>query len=144
MRYLGENVRIASARDLAWLCASFGRFLAIAHAACLCEAEEVDFSFYPTLFPENERVRYYANVIATQDYQNHTATLSVWRAVLKGFNTGAGKRASIRIFPIWQPACSKKPLTQYMGKRTSCLCSRYCGPGLEFSRCVCVGACPRC
>lgn len=116
MRYLGENVRIASARDLAWLCASFGRFLAIAHAACLCEAEEVDFSFYPTLFPENERVRYYANVIATQDYQNHTATLSVWRAVLKRIKH-RGREAGINTdFPDLAAGLFKKAVDAVYGE----------------------------
>jgi 3-hydroxyisobutyrate dehydrogenase-like beta-hydroxyacid dehydrogenase len=41
VRYPGTNVSAASALDLAWLCESYGRFLAVTHAACLCEAEGV-------------------------------------------------------------------------------------------------------
>ena len=83
VRYVGGNVRIASTLDLAWLCESYGRFLAITHAACLCESEDVNFDLYATLFPGNERVRYYANIIAFEDFDKCTATLSVWGAALQ-------------------------------------------------------------
>lgn len=82
VRYLGDNVRAASVLDLAWLCERYGQFLAIAHAARICESEDVDFSHYPTLFPDNEALRRYANVIAKGEFETATATLGVWRAAL--------------------------------------------------------------
>ncbi len=50
VRYLGANVRAASALDLAWLCDSYGRFLAVTHAACLCESEGVGVDEFASLF----------------------------------------------------------------------------------------------
>ena len=37
--YLGDNIRAASALDLAWLCRHYGMFLGITHGVVLCESE---------------------------------------------------------------------------------------------------------
>lgn len=83
VRYLGTNVSTASVLDLAWLCDDFGRFLAVTHAACLCEAEGVGVDEFATLFAEDSPIRRYANVIHSADFGNCTATLRVWRAALQ-------------------------------------------------------------
>jgi len=83
VRYLGSNVRAASALDLAWLCDSYGRFLAISHAARICESEGVGMDEFARLFPQDPTVQHYAAVIATDGYENCTATLKVWRAALQ-------------------------------------------------------------
>jgi len=97
VRYLGNNVRAASALDLAWLCVSYGRFLAVTHAARICESEGVDMDEFARLFPQDPTVQSYATVISTDGYENCTATLKVWRAALQhileqgkdaGINTG--------------------------------------------------------
>ena len=82
IRYLGTNYRAASALDLAWLCESYGRFMAVAHAALLCESEDVGFDQFANLFEEGSRVRRYADVIHTGDFENCTATLQAWRSAL--------------------------------------------------------------
>ena len=63
VRYLGANVRAASALDLAWLCDSYGRFLAVTHAACLCESEGVGVDEFASLFDKESEIRRDANVI---------------------------------------------------------------------------------
>jgi len=83
VRYLGANVRAASALDLAWLCDSYGRFLAVIHAAQLCRSEGVGVDQFADLFGQDSLVRRYANVIHAGDYENCTATLQVWGDALK-------------------------------------------------------------
>ena len=83
VRYLGSNFRAASALDLAWLCDSYGRFMAVIHAARLCESEDVGVDQFASLFGEDSLVRRYANVIHSKDYDNCTATLQVWGAALE-------------------------------------------------------------
>jgi 3-hydroxyisobutyrate dehydrogenase-like beta-hydroxyacid dehydrogenase len=82
VRYLGSNFRAASALDLAWLCDSYGRFVAVTHAARLCESEDVGFDTFASLFDEDSLVRRYSNVIHSGDFKNCTATLQVWGEAL--------------------------------------------------------------
>ena len=82
VRYLGSNVRAASTLDLAWLCESYGNFLASAHAACLCESEGVGIDEYASILPENSYFRRLAEITHSGDFENCTATLRVWRAAL--------------------------------------------------------------
>ena len=83
IRYLGDNVRAAAALDLAWLCQRFGLFLGVAHGARLCESEDVSAGLYATMFPEGDRAHIFAQVIHSNDYENPSATLSVWNAALR-------------------------------------------------------------
>ena len=83
VRYLGANVRAASALDLAWLCDSYGRFLAVTHAACLCESEGVGVDVFASLFDEDSNIRRDANVIHSAEFEKRTATLHVWDAALQ-------------------------------------------------------------
>ncbi len=83
VRYLGTNVRAASALDLAWLCTSYGRFMAIIHAASLCKSEDVGMDEFISLFPDNPDVRHYAKVIDEESFHECTATLKIWGAALQ-------------------------------------------------------------
>ena len=83
VRYLGANVRAASTLDLAWLCDSYGRFLAVTHAACLCESEGVGVDVFASLFDEDSNIRRDANVIHSAEFEKRTATLHVWDAALQ-------------------------------------------------------------
>ncbi len=83
VRYLGTNVRAASALDLAWLCDSYGRFLAVTHAACLCESEGVGVDEFASLFDKESMIRRDANVIHSAEFEKRTATLHVWDAALQ-------------------------------------------------------------
>jgi 3-hydroxyisobutyrate dehydrogenase-like beta-hydroxyacid dehydrogenase len=94
VRYLGTNVCAASVLDLAWLCESYGTFLAVTHAARVCESEDVGVDVLATLFEEDSTMRLYANVIHSADFENRTATLSVWRAALQRIQT-QGRDAGI-------------------------------------------------
>ena len=80
IRYLGANVRAASVLDLAAVCESYGRFLAISHAARMCESEGVGLDVLATMYPENSFSRRYAEVIHTSDFENCTATLRIWES----------------------------------------------------------------
>ena len=94
VRYLGSNYRAASALDLAWLCESYGRFLAITHAARICESEDVGFDNFASLFDEDSLVRRYADVIHSGDFKNCTATLQVWGSALQRIQV-QGRNAGI-------------------------------------------------
>ncbi len=82
VRYLGPNIRAASALDLAWLCAAYGRFMAVAQAALICDSESVGMDEFAHLFAENSLTRRNAGVVHEQSFADCTATLKVWRAAL--------------------------------------------------------------
>lgn len=83
VRYLGANVRAASALDLAWLTTCYGRFMAIIHAANLCRSEDVGLDDFVSLFPDQPNIQSYATVIHEEIFHECTATLQVWGAALK-------------------------------------------------------------
>jgi 3-hydroxyisobutyrate dehydrogenase-like beta-hydroxyacid dehydrogenase len=83
VRYLGPNVAAASALDLAWLTTSYGRFMAIIHAASICRSEHVGIEAFISLFPDQPTVQRYAKVIREKSFDECTATLQVWGAALQ-------------------------------------------------------------
>ena len=116
VRYLGTNVRAASALDLAWLCVSYGRFLAVTHGACLCESEGVGVDLFASLFDEGSTIRRYANVIHSAGFENRTATLHVWDAALQRIRT-QGKDAGINTdFPDFVSSLFKKAVDAGYGE----------------------------
>ena len=116
VRYMGPNVRAASVLDLAWLCERYGSFLAITHAACLCESEDVSVGDFATLFPEDDVTRQYANVIHLADFKNCTATLSVWAAALQRIQQ-QGRDAGINTdFPDYVAGLFKRAINAGYGE----------------------------
>jgi 3-hydroxyisobutyrate dehydrogenase-like beta-hydroxyacid dehydrogenase len=108
VRYFGTNPRAATVLDLAWLCESYGRFLAVTHAAILCESEDVSVENFANLFEEDSATRYHANTIHSGDFENCNATLQVWRAALQHIQT-QGKEAGINTdFPDYMDSLFKK------------------------------------
>ena len=87
VRYLGTNVRAASVLDLAAVCEAYGRFMAITHAACMCESEGIGLDVLATLFPEDSFSRRYAMVIHSSDFENCTATLRIWESAAQRIRT---------------------------------------------------------
>jgi 3-hydroxyisobutyrate dehydrogenase-like beta-hydroxyacid dehydrogenase len=83
VRYLGTNIRAASALDLAWLSTCYGRFMAIVHAASLCKAEGVGIDEFISLFPDKPDIQHYAKVIHDESFHDCTATLQVWGTALQ-------------------------------------------------------------
>lgn len=83
VRYLGANVGAASAVDLAWLTTSYGRFMAVIHAANLCRSEGVGLDEFLTLFPDDPVTPYYAKVIHDRSFDTYTSTLQVWADALR-------------------------------------------------------------
>jgi len=83
VRYLGENIRAASALDLGWLCLRYGLFLGVTHGAYLCESEDVSVGLYATMFPEIDRARSFAEIIHAGDFTETGATLAVWEGALR-------------------------------------------------------------
>lgn len=83
VRYLGTNVRAASALDLAWLSTWYGRFMGIIHAASLCKSEDVGLDDFVSLFPDNPDIQNFAKVIHEESFHECTATLQVWGAALQ-------------------------------------------------------------
>jgi 3-hydroxyisobutyrate dehydrogenase-like beta-hydroxyacid dehydrogenase len=83
LRYLGTNVRAASALDLAWLTTCYSRFVGIIHAANMCRSEGVGLDEFIALFPGQPDIQDYAQVIHSEQFHECTATLEVWGAALK-------------------------------------------------------------
>ncbi len=83
VRYLGENIRSASALDLAWLCRHYGMFAGVTHGAILCESEGVSLDLYAQVFPESDNAHGYVNTMHKKDFKNPTATLGTWGAALE-------------------------------------------------------------
>jgi len=83
VRYLGPNVRAASALDLAWLATCHARFLGLIHAANMCAAEAVGLEHLIALFPEKPDYQTYLRVMHEQSYDDCTGTLSVWGNALR-------------------------------------------------------------
>lgn len=83
VRYLGENIRAASALDLGWLCQRYGLFLGVIHGAYICESEDVSVGLYATMFPEGDRARSIAEIIHSGDFTETGATLAVWEGALQ-------------------------------------------------------------
>lgn len=116
LRYLGTNVRAAAALDLAWLCDSYGRFLAVVHAACLCESEGVGVDLFASLFDESSTIRGYADIIHSAGFENRTATLQVWDAALQRIRT-QGEDAGINTdFPDFVSSLFKKAVDAGYGE----------------------------
>lgn len=83
VRYLGPNVRAASALDLAWLMSRYGTFIAAIHAANLCRSEGVAIDEFIALVPENPAIQRYATVIHEDSFDDFTASLRVWGEALE-------------------------------------------------------------
>lgn len=115
VRYLGTNYRAASALDLAWLCESYGRFMAVIHAARLCESEGVGVDQFASLFEEESRVRLYANVIYSEDFQNCTATLQAWGSALNRIQMQGRDSGIDTSFPDFVDSLFKKAINAGYG-----------------------------
>lgn len=82
VRYLGPNVRAASALDLAWLMGRFGAFLGAFQSALVCRSEGVDLNDYAQVIAGDPSLQRYIGVIRDGNYDEHTASLQVWADVL--------------------------------------------------------------
>jgi 3-hydroxyisobutyrate dehydrogenase-like beta-hydroxyacid dehydrogenase len=116
VRYLGTNPRAAKVLDLAWLCESYGQFLATTHAALLCESEDVSVGDFASLFEKDSPTHYHASTIHSGDFENCTATLQVWRDALKHIQT-QGMDAGINTdFPDYVDSIFEKAVEAGYGK----------------------------
>lgn len=117
IRYLGTNVRAASVLDLAAVCESYGRFMAITHAACMCESEGIGLDELATLFPEDSFSRRYADVIHTADFENCTATLRIWESAAQRIRA-QGRDAGINTdFPDYVTSLFEKAINAGYGEQ---------------------------
>ena len=83
IRYLDDNIRAASALDLAWLCRHYGMFMGVNHGVILCESEGVSLDLYAQMFPESDYAHRYINTIHQEDFEDTSATLRIWLSVLQ-------------------------------------------------------------
>ncbi len=83
VRYLGPNPGAASALDLAWLTIWLSQFLAIAHAANMCRAEDAGLEDFISLFPGYPFVQNSAAIVRDGRFGDYTASLQVWGEALQ-------------------------------------------------------------
>lgn len=117
VRYLGTNVRAASVLDLAAVCEAYGRFMAVTHAACMCESEGIGLDDLAALYPEDSFSRRYANVIHSSDFDNCTATLRIWESAAQRIRT-QGRDAGINTdFPDYVASLFEKAIDAGYGEQ---------------------------
>lgn len=115
LRYLGENISAPAALDLAWLCVRFGIILGAIHGAILCESEEVGVDVYATLFPDGDRARMVSEVIDAATYNNPSATVRVWQAVLQRLHEQAQLAGINKEFPEFGAGIVERAMTTGYG-----------------------------
>lgn len=82
-RWVGEGAGAASALDLAWLSQLYGTFVAAAHGAMICEAEDVDLNLYLGVLGPAGAAASVVKVMKDRAFDNPTATLAVWNGALR-------------------------------------------------------------
>lgn len=82
-RFVGADPGTAAVLDLAWLVNRYGIYLSAAHGAMLCEAEDVSLEAFAEVFAPNDAARWLIDVIKSKDFENPSATLSIWNAALQ-------------------------------------------------------------
>lgn len=80
--HVGEDFGAAAALDQAWLTATFGLFMGVAHGARICETEGVALDMLPKVFPRLPTAAWLADIIARKDFANPGARLEMWRDAL--------------------------------------------------------------
>lgn len=93
LRYLGENVGAANTLDLAELIYSLSEFIGFAHAARICEAEEVGLNQFASLFKEGVPGRDLADMVHADNYEvgaiHPGASVRVWEGALQSIQNHA-------------------------------------------------------
>ena len=108
LRFLSENVRAPSALNLGWLCQRFGMLLGALHGINLCASENVGADSYASLFAESDRVYTLARTIHTDDYENPSVTVQVWRDVIERIQKQANTVGIDNSFPELAAAFLRK------------------------------------
>ncbi|MFP6741381.1 MAG: NAD(P)-binding domain-containing protein [Alphaproteobacteria bacterium] len=117
IRYLGANVRAASVLDLAAVCESFGRFMAVSHAARMCESEGIGLDELAVMYPEDSFSRRYANVIHASEFDKYTASLRIWESAVQRIRT-QGRDAGINTdFPDYVARLFEKAIDAGYGEQ---------------------------
>jgi len=87
LRYLGENVGAANTLDLGKLIYSLGKYIGFAHAARICEAENVSLDQFASLFDEREPARNLADMVHADNYEvgaiHPGASVTTWEGCIK-------------------------------------------------------------
>lgn len=87
LRYLGENVSAANTLDLGELIYSLGQYVAFAHAARICEAENVSLDQFASIFEEGEPARDLADMVHANNYRvgaiHPGASIKTWEGCIK-------------------------------------------------------------
>ena len=76
VRYVGENIRAASALDLGCLSRHYGLFLGMTHGVAICESEGVSLDLLADMIPGTEYAHRYVKKIHDENFTETTATLS--------------------------------------------------------------------
>jgi 3-hydroxyisobutyrate dehydrogenase-like beta-hydroxyacid dehydrogenase len=87
LRYLGENVGAANALDLGELIYCLSMYVGFAHAARICESEEVGLDLFASLFQERDPARDLADMVHADNYTlgaiHPGASVNVWEGCLQ-------------------------------------------------------------
>ena len=87
LRYLGENVSAANTLDLGKLIYSLGKYVGFAHAARICETENVSLDQFASIFEEGEPARNLADMVHANNYRvgaiHPGASIKTWEGCIK-------------------------------------------------------------
>ncbi len=112
VHYLGDTVGRAAALDLAWLTTIYGRIVSLAHAASICQAEDVDLNQLMSLIPEDPIAQSYLAIVRDGDFSAFTASLGVWAGALdkvrrKGADAGMDTTFPDAAYKIFEKAIAE-------------------------------------
>ena len=93
LRYLGENVGAANTLDLAKLTYWLGKAIGFAHAARICEVENIGLDQFASLFKEHEPARDLADMVHANSYAvdaiHPGASIKTWEGCIQLIQTHA-------------------------------------------------------
>lgn len=89
LRYLGTNIKGASALDMALLTQNLCSYLGLIHGSHICESENISVGEFAAMFPEGSLEREPVEVVHSGKYSNPGATLTVWHGALQRIQSQA-------------------------------------------------------
>jgi len=87
LKYLGENVGAANTLDLGELVYWLGKAIGFAHAARICETENVDLNQFGSLFEEHEVAKDFSDMVHANNFKvdaiHPGASISTWEGCIQ-------------------------------------------------------------
>lgn len=118
--YLGENIRAASALDLAWLCRHYGMFMAVTHGAVICKSEGVSLDRYAQVLPQTEYAHAFVTRMHNEEFTDTHATLRTWATAFQSIGRQAADSGIDDEFPQLMTGLFERAIAAGHGEEDVC------------------------